>query len=352
MKKTLIAIALSSVTLSAQAGINGLTSHSRANCGNNESITWDATQYHDLSTDSKHFKSTQDNHIVKTGWENTWRSAAVHWGESFTDGEYVVSGSHWELIKKNRIKIKDTVALDCAIYEGWWESKGPIPPITKPKKIEMSESDFDKLNKIPNGVSIVPLSESALPENIKNEIRKELLQEKLPNYIGYEHYEDSYPKTLINIGIKKDIVNNNNPMDTHLKINLDDVVIGFKFKPIQALDKNDFIGYAAVGTYVQGKGWSGVRELFSNKELGTCFYGVSNVSLAQGAAQLNKEMITYKVNNKPTLTNVKGSINTGFIYRVDWFDNQYFSNIECAKMDYDKFTLGKIIELANKVDKQ
>ncbi len=84
----------------AQAGLHGFTMHSRANCANNESISWWA------------------GHSF-TGWQTTWRSAAVHWGEG-TGGWYVL-GHHWGIDShRDKVLLSKTDAIDCRWYDGWW----------------------------------------------------------------------------------------------------------------------------------------------------------------------------------------------------------------------------------------
>lgn len=103
------------------AGFNGLTHHSRAACGNNESISWDWTANHLLRTVSFHYyQGHYPKHIIDTGWETTWRNAAVHWGEG--KRSWRVAGDHY--MKDN--KGKEYVAAqefvtDCSIYDGWWD---------------------------------------------------------------------------------------------------------------------------------------------------------------------------------------------------------------------------------------
>ena len=73
----------------------GLVWFSRANCVNNESISWDwPTNNHYLWTDSYHYKNGAWEPVIRTGWAWTYRSGAVHWGEGFYGGYYVV-GDHW-----------------------------------------------------------------------------------------------------------------------------------------------------------------------------------------------------------------------------------------------------------------
>lgn len=73
----------------------GLVWFSRANCANNESISWDwpGNNYW-LWTNSHHYKNGKWEPVVQTGWEFTYRSAAVHWGEGFSGGYFVV-GNHY-----------------------------------------------------------------------------------------------------------------------------------------------------------------------------------------------------------------------------------------------------------------
>lgn len=119
-------IALLSLSLSSHAALNGISDHSRANCVNNESITWDGTSFHMLDTVSFHTRDylnrigQYSKHRVETTWEGTWRSAAVHWGEGATVGLYLVQGWHWEAKGSAVILRATTSVVDCSIYNGWW----------------------------------------------------------------------------------------------------------------------------------------------------------------------------------------------------------------------------------------
>ena len=57
MKKIGIFLLILSITGSAFAGFNALTRHSRANCVNNESISWDWTTYRYLGTVTQHYRN-------------------------------------------------------------------------------------------------------------------------------------------------------------------------------------------------------------------------------------------------------------------------------------------------------
>jgi hypothetical protein len=105
------------------AGVNGLTYHSRANCfGNNESISWDLTGSHMLRTLSYHMPPDNTEPCnLDTGWENTWRSAAVHFLEG--TGWWTVFGTHYIRENNEERFLQMESVMDCAIYDGWWEYK-------------------------------------------------------------------------------------------------------------------------------------------------------------------------------------------------------------------------------------
>lgn len=115
-KATFLLLLLSGSTF---AGINGLTIHSRANCVNNESITWDLTENWQLATISTHYKDGIIQHSVPTGWQNTWRSAAVHWGEG--TGGWYVEGQHYIIMSGVQKNLGTTRSENCSGYDGWWD---------------------------------------------------------------------------------------------------------------------------------------------------------------------------------------------------------------------------------------
>src|SRR5690606_7207412 len=90
-KATILALPILIYAQVGFSGTFGLTHDSRANCGNNESISWDLTATHDMSASSNHY-FVQGNfnawrskpwHNVQTGaLYGVNRAAAVHWGES------------------------------------------------------------------------------------------------------------------------------------------------------------------------------------------------------------------------------------------------------------------------------
>lgn len=125
MKKLLIVILLTTCFTMSYAGFNGRTQHSRANCVNNETITWDATRNWTLFTRSYHYHGGFMQHVVEVGWDSTWRSAAVHWNEAYPGNGWNVTGEHWMTtsVPNQPTLIEMTYVDDCSIYDGWWDRK-------------------------------------------------------------------------------------------------------------------------------------------------------------------------------------------------------------------------------------
>lgn len=129
MRKLLL---LALMATSAHAGFKNLTIHSRANCLRiNESIAWDATQYHEIKVTSTHKycgggKCYNIHRLDTNGFENSWRIAAVHFNEH-APGAYTYVVNAWFYIKENGIerKLGETYAINCDIYDGWWDSDHP-----------------------------------------------------------------------------------------------------------------------------------------------------------------------------------------------------------------------------------
>lgn len=125
MKKISVFVLLIIFSESISAGFNGLTHHSRANCANNESISWDATRNHMLEVISMHNPQSgfdKDIHKVENKMHSTWRSGAVHWGEGVNTKNWIVHGYHYMQDGQGKLFIADnTTAVDCSIYDGWWD---------------------------------------------------------------------------------------------------------------------------------------------------------------------------------------------------------------------------------------
>lgn len=123
-KSYLIFFLASLYSYSINAGINGTTAHSRANCINNESITWWLGHAYSWRVVSIHTdKNTRASHHIDTGYSHTWRQAAVHWNEApITQKNWSVSGHHFLIdYAGGRFPFESTYTDDCSIYDGWWD---------------------------------------------------------------------------------------------------------------------------------------------------------------------------------------------------------------------------------------
>ena len=116
----------------AIAGWDGTTAHSRANCLNNESITWWFGHSFFWRVASFHYPEYSDRnhfHFQNSGYTKTWRQGVVHWGEPqgkyWPIGRWYVYAYHfwWDEVHNREVYDTNTDAYDCKIYDGWWDTK-------------------------------------------------------------------------------------------------------------------------------------------------------------------------------------------------------------------------------------
>jgi hypothetical protein len=123
-------LALLAASSLSHAGFYEPTAHSRANCaGFNESVTWDGIQSFNWRVESHHFRDISwpgPTHILNTGTVYTWRAAAYHATEAYSSrgDKWYVRGFHFYYPDgKERLDVI-TTAVDCSIYDGWWDRNG------------------------------------------------------------------------------------------------------------------------------------------------------------------------------------------------------------------------------------
>ncbi len=350
MKKLFVTLVSLGICSGSIAGLNGPTYHSRANCGNNESISWDALHSHIYCTLSDHYGAGGPFHELNTGWETTRRSAAVHWGEALPGSGWIVSGSHWEKIKGKDKNVENETVTDCSIYDGWWDTKFNNPSNEKFKTIPIDKEEENRLRSMPKGITIVPLKDRGLSEDIKKYIENK----KSLTYKGYEESHNPYIKNLSEYNLLKEskTLDNNDPYDTHLKSNLSFIKLMFPFKGISFIEPKDIIGYAVMGGWNKEKdGWDGVSTFFNYKNVGICVYRKQNYVSFGGKAQLNKEDTTFDIGGYPTVTDVEGNLKDGFIYSLSWFDKEYFNDLDCYNKKFDRSLTKELINLGNRINR-
>lgn len=308
------------MSIVSHAGLDRTTVHSRANCLNNESITWWYLHPYDWRVVSYHTDQGSQAHTIDTGFIYTWRAHAIHWGEGSPTGSWRVWGYHY-LSDYHR-----TIPFDTTY----------------------------------SGIKLVPRAMLGLtPEQLKKGAKAEEEMKTL----GYALEDTNRPIELLNYrnyskSQFKLYAGNTSDTSTHLRAHIRELKLAFKFKGVpqgkfltQAAGNITLLGAAPQGGFHEDKGgWSGAAQYFEAKKIGTCSYGVMNVKASNTAAELAIEDVTYDINSKATITTVVGKPNSGFIYKVEWYDNENFHELECANMKYSANTTSSILELARQID--
>ena len=212
-----------------------------------------------------------------------------------------------------------------------------------------------------SGIKIAPRSALNLSQEQLDKGAKE--EEELKSK-GYVTKYTNRPNELLKFSsiAKKELKLLVKPMSetsTNLRKNVKDIKLAFKFKGIaynHALRSSSSGNITLLGAVPQGGfhedkgGWSGVAQYFVDINIGTCSYGVMNVKASNTAAQLAMEDVTYTINHKATLMRTEGSENSGFLYTIEWFDDDNFHELECANLTYSPKINNAVIELANQID--
>ncbi|HHF7373992.1 hypothetical protein [Legionella bozemanae] len=146
------------------------------------------------------------------------------------------------------------------------------------------------------------------------------------------------------------------PISTHIRMSIDEIKLAYTFLGVPETDRNLTIGVAPFGAYKQvkngdkGDGWDGAVQFFEKDGIGSCAYYEHNRILAQSGVELIKELVTYDVDNKPTIVLVKGTEQTGFVYKLKWYDQTFSRELECANTKFSSQIRSEVINLANRIE--
>ncbi|WP_115710987.1 hypothetical protein [Legionella sainthelensi] len=210
-----------------------------------------------------------------------------------------------------------------------------------------------------SGIKLVPRAALDLSEE---QLKKGAKAEEEMKTLGYAVVDTNRPKELLNFHTYsktqfKLYAGNDKATSTHLRQDIKDLKLAFKFKGVPpgntltAAGNITLLGVAPQGGFHDDKGgWSGAAQYFDAENIGSCSYGVMNVKASNTAAELAIEDVTYSVNNKATIITVEGNIGSGFLYKVDWYDDKNFHELECANMEYSVDKTNSVIALANQID--
>lgn len=151
---------------------------------------------------------------------------------------------------------------------------------------------------------------------------------------------------------KATYLDSSNLYDSHVKQKVSQIKLAFNYHPISFIPESNILGFAVADTWVKApqEGWTGIVEIFTDAQLGVCDYKKSNVKLNHASVHLAKESVSYVVNKKPTIDLVEGNDKTGYSYKVDWFDENYYHTLKCALKVYDANELKGVLALANRID--
>lgn len=172
--------------------------------------------------------------------------------------------------------------------------------------------------------------------------------------MGYINVNTEQPKELLSI---QQVINKNQKQfhlvdsekSTDIRSNITDLKLAFVFKPVPKSLINKYIGVAPMGAFNEN-GWSGAAEFFIKEDIGTCSYGLMSIPVSQMSARLAAESVSNDINNKVTIIEVSGNKKSGFIYNVQWYDDEYFHELECANMNFSRKIMKFEIELAKHID--
>ncbi len=205
---------------------------------------------------------------------------------------------------------------------------------------------------LPNtGITIAP---RASYNKSKKFLEQAANADKQRQTVGYINVNTEQPKELLSI---QNVVNKNRKQfhivdlekSTDMKSNITDLKLAFVFKPVPKSLVSKYIGVAPMGAFTEN-GWSGAAEFFTKKDIGTCSYGLMSIPVSKMSARLAAESVSNDINNKVTIIEVMGNQQSGFIYNIQWYDDEYFHELECASMNFSRKTLKFEIELAKHID--
>ena len=223
-----------------------------------------------------------------------------------------------------------------------------LPVCGLSENINLSTGD---LLELPDGVKIVPRAKLGFTEEELIRGAEEDLERKQKGYVNEKSNRafqlidfESYSKRQLEL-----TKNNHSSSGTHLRPFIRDLKLAFYYRgvPYDSMAKN--FGASPGGGY-RTDGWTQATQFFYAKDIGNCAFIESDAHITQSSIEIALEAIEYLVNKKPSLIDVRGSAESGFLYDIQWFDGDYFRELECANIKFSKTTLNNIIELAKRID--
>lgn len=228
---------------------------------------------------------------------------------------------------------------------------GVMPPLTEQEKYEL----FEKQGlPIPDsGVQIKSYKDFKYSDEQSKVVKINRLMIKSKGYIKVNN---NNAKNLLEIEkIAHEELSRTksiylNPEDTHLRTSSYDLKMNYDYKGISGDYIDSVIGFAPESNFVQN-GWNGAVEFFKPKDFDSvCAYHQINIKKTGSSVIIPKEIVTHDINHKITTHLVEGNNDSGFLYQLEWWDNEYRNQLECANELYSEELLNKTLAIAKKID--
>jgi hypothetical protein len=220
------------------------------------------------------------------------------------------------------------------------------------KREEWTRQHFAKQGSPFPGGGVVVLPEQQMSEYKTFKAQRDKEHEEIKKY-GYIKQFSPQTQSLLNfkeISRNQFAAKSSNPANEGLHHHINEIEMAYDFKGVPADAVTTMIGVAPSVTYIKGQGWAGAMQFFEKEGLGNCSYRENNLKLSRGSAILPQEDVTYEVNNKITIHLIAGKLNSGFMYSVDWYDENFFHELKCANEQYSEKLMNNAIELARQID--
>ena len=201
-----------------------------------------------------------------------------------------------------------------------------------------------------SGLVLKPMNQMPHYETMKDSIERD--NASIKKY-GYVKIDSPEIQSLLNFTRGNKNFSSKNltaSADTGLYKSIDDIQTAYRYYGIPATAMQKILAVGPAGTFLEGKGWTGAAQVFEKTGLGVCNYSEMNFKLSNGSIMVPLEFVTYAVNGKVTVKNIKGEDTKGFMYTVSWYDDSFYHQLECAQSNFSTETMPDVIKLASLID--
>lgn len=170
---------------------------------------------------------------------------------------------------------------------------------------------------------------------------------------GYVNTTSDRAMEILNIkkSLKKQFVSRPSVMkknNSEIRKNHNEIAFAYSYLGTPSSEIIEHYGYAPIGAYKE-TGWTGGVEFYKTS-FANCSYMENNMLAANGAVRIYENEATKDINGKYTFIEIEGNESSGFLYRVQWFDDIFNRDLECATREYSVETRNNVINLAKKID--